>query len=95
MTMVWHLRGYERDTGLLGKDFPLAPVKVRAVRGVLSNRDGEAIPVDPSELTPRTADRIADAIGLPIDSDRFDYFVEAEEDWRIVAAMRESFSPRL
>ena len=90
MTMSWHLRGYARETGLLSKDFYIQPDLLPVVRTVLPATYDDPILIEPRELTASRADRLADAIGVAVQPDMFDYFVEAEEDWRVVAAMRQS-----
>jgi hypothetical protein len=90
MTMSWHLRGYARETGRLSKDFHIQPDLLPIVRDVLPDTDEDPVLIEPHELSPSRADRLADAIGLVVQPDLFDYFIEAEEDWRVVAAIRAS-----
>jgi hypothetical protein len=90
MTMSWHLRGYARETGLLSKDFYIQPDMLPVVRNVLPDSHDDPVLIEPHELSPSRADRLADAIGVLVQPDLFDYFVEAEEDWRVVAAIRAS-----
>lgn len=94
MTIAHHLRGYHWDSGQLGVDVHLRPEILPEVRDVL-HVEGDPRLIDPVELTPRQALRLADAFGLSIDPVGFDYFVEADEDWRVVAELHEALLEQL
>jgi hypothetical protein len=90
MTIAHHLRGYHRQSGYLGAEFAIADRMLPDVRAIL--REAEDYPdlIDPYELARDQAFRLAEVLGFIVDPDLFDYFVEAEEDWRVVAVMRDA-----
>jgi len=89
MTMTWHLRGYHRPDGALGFDLGLTPAMRLSVHEVLRASEDEPDLVDPYELARDQTVRMAEALDIAVDLDRFDYFVESEEDWRVVAMRRD------
>lgn len=90
MTIAWHLRGYDRRSELLGVEFDISPKLLPIVRSLLPEPENDPGMIDPYELTRDETVRVADAIGVSIHPDRFHYFVEADEDWRMVEAKRDS-----
>ncbi len=90
MTMTWHLRGYHRPNGTLGFDLGLTPAMRLSVDEVLRASEDEPDLVDPYELARDQTVRMAEALDIAVDLDRFDYFVESEEDWRVVAIRRDA-----
>jgi hypothetical protein len=90
MTIAWHLRGYDRRSDLLAAEYDIKQELLPIMRDLLPEPENDPGMIDPYELTRDQTVRLADAIGLSIHPDRFDYFVEADEDWRMVEAKRES-----
>lgn len=90
MTVAHHLRGYYKTTGSLGFDMSIVEVMLPAVRDALGDFAHDPDLIDPHELTREGAIRLEAATGLSLNRYRFDYFVEADEDWRLVAARCES-----
>jgi len=90
MTIAWHLRGYDRRTETLGCEFDISPGMLPLVRAVLPKPENDPELIDPYVLTRDLTIRLADGIGVSIHPDRYDYFVEADEDWRLVEARRTS-----
>jgi hypothetical protein len=89
VSVTHHLRGYDRRTGLPGFDDEIPASMLSAVREVLPATEDDPGLIDPHELTRDQTVWLAGLLGGVVDP-QFDYFVEAEEDWRVVAAIRES-----
>ena len=90
MTIAHHLRGYHRQTGHIGAEFAITARTLPDVREVLRQSEDDPDLIDPYELARDQASRLAEILGVVVDPGRFDYFVEAEEDWRVVAAIRQT-----
>jgi hypothetical protein len=90
MTVAHLLRGYDRRTGGLEVAFGIGPHMLTGVRTALREADVEPELVDPYELTPDQTLRLAEVLGFSVEPHRLDYFIEAEEDWRVVAAIRDA-----
>jgi hypothetical protein len=90
MTMARYLRGYHWDSGQLGVDIYLDQDLWHAIQDVLPLAARDRDPIDPVKLTSWQTGRVADATGLPIDPSGYDYFLEADEHWRVVAEIRDS-----
>ena len=90
MTVAYHLRGYHTRTGALGQEFVIGASTLLDVRRALRETGDDPELIDPHELGSNQARQVAEALGVSIDTERFDYFVEAEEDWRVVAAIRDA-----
>ena len=89
MSVTHHLRGYDRRTGLSGFDDEIPPSMLSAVRDALPAAHDDPGLIDPHELTRDQTVWLAGLLGSVVDA-QFDYFVESEEHWRVVAAARES-----
>jgi len=94
MTVTWHLRGFDKRTERESVDFIIPQAFVTRVRELFPQAKEDPELVDPHELTDDQALRVADVIGVTVDPARFDYSVESEEDWRIVAAQRDAMRAR-
>lgn len=90
MTVAHYLRGYDRRTGRLGVEFAIVPTLLAAVRRALPDASDDPGLIDPYELTHCQTVRLAGLLDFEVYLGRFDYFVEAEEDWHVVAAIRDS-----
>ena len=94
MTMTYHLRGYHRETEYLGSEFDLSPTMLPSVNEVLREAEDDSDLIDPYELEAEQTIRLAEALGIAVAPDVFDYFVESEEDWSIVAVRRDAMRSR-
>jgi hypothetical protein len=50
--------------------------------------------VEPHELVSDQVARTAQELGIDIDPEAFDFYLEADEDWRTVAAKRDALRAR-
>jgi hypothetical protein len=85
MSVAHHLRGYYRTTGSLGFDMGIGEEMLPAVRAALGDIAHDPALIDPHELTREATARLETTFGLCLNRHRFHYFVEADEDWRLVA----------
>jgi hypothetical protein len=90
MTLVHHLRGYDKHTELLCVEYDIAEPLLSLIRELVT-----APPDDPDLIQPYPLDqtqvvRLAERMGNVADPLAFDYFVEADEDWQSVAAQRDA-----
>ncbi len=80
MTVVHHLRGYVRQIGCPGLDFEIAPAMLPEVWEILPKTPVEAGPSEPRELTRIQTIFLSEVLGLTVDLERFNYFMEEEEN---------------
>lgn len=90
MTVAHYLRGYHWDSGELGVDIHLDGEMWPAIKAALPTMAHDHDLIDPVALTHWQTVRLADATGLPVDPAGFDYFIEADEHWRVVAEVRDA-----
>lgn len=90
MTVTWHLRGFDKQTEYLAVDFAIPGAMPPVVRRLLPEAETDPEFVDPHEITPDQAARLAEVLGLIIDPDLHYYSVESDEDPRVVAAQCEA-----
>jgi hypothetical protein len=98
MTVRHYLRGYAKDMGHPGIDDPdmgdlvvefrIDGRRLPDLREILRAAEDDPDLIDPYELAGDLATRLAEVLGVVVDPARLDYFVETEEDWRVVAAIR-------
>ena len=86
MTVKYHLCGFDRRTEFLGVDIDIPPAMLAAVRELLPEAADDPEFIDPHAITDSQAIRVAEVLGVSVDLDRFEYFIESDEDWRVVAA---------
>jgi hypothetical protein len=85
VTATWTLRGFDRRTEFVACETDIPGEMLEAVRGIVPPKEDDPDFVDPVEITPDQAERLAAILGATVDTSRFDYFVESEEDWQSVA----------
>ena len=90
MTVKYHLCGYDRSTEFLGVDFDIPSAMLATIRDLLPHCDEDPEFIDPLPITTDQAIRVADALGVAVEPDRFVYYIESDEDWRVVAAKVEA-----
>ena len=90
MTVKYHLCGFDRRTDFLGVDIEIPPAMLAAVRELLPEAADDPEFIDPHAITDSQAIRVAEVLGVSVDLERFEYFIESDEDWRVVAAQCEA-----
>ncbi len=90
MTVKYHLCGFDRRTESLAVDFDIRPEMLTVVHEPLPEAADDPEFIDPLPITDSQAIRVAEVLGVPVDLDRFEYFIESDEDWRVVAAQCEA-----
>jgi hypothetical protein len=92
MSVTWHLRGYDRHSELLATQYEIPLEMLATIRAIVAAEDNDPAMLDPRELSWDQTVRLAQVSGWSIDPNRFDYFIEADEDWRVVEAKREALA---
>jgi hypothetical protein len=90
MTVKYHLCGYDRSTDFLGVDIDIPPDTLPIVRALLPEAADDPEFIDPLTITDREAVLVAAVLGVPVEPDRFAYFIESDEDAHVVAAQVEA-----
>ena len=86
MTVKYHLRGFDKRTEYEAVDFDIPASMLEIVHALVPQADKDTDFDDPHELTSDQAIRVADVLGVTVDPDRIDYYVESDEDAHVVAA---------
>lgn len=86
MTVKYHLRGYDRRTEFLGTDDAINPKLLPSVRDLVPESADDPDFDCPLEITSNEAIRLGQLLGVPINLERFVYYVESDEESHIVAA---------
>ena len=90
MTVAYHLRGYDKTTELVGVEFDIPVTMLPFVKDLLPEASA-----DPDELVSDQVARLAHELGVGIDPHEFDFYIEADEDWRTVSAKRDALRARV
>jgi len=90
MTVTWHLCGYDKRTEYLGSDIIIPQTMLPVVRSIVRPRDDDPAYADPVEASADQAARLAKALGVRVDLERFDYFVESEAGMETFVVDREA-----
>jgi len=90
MTIGHHLRGYDRQTELLRAEHNIAASLLPAVRELVGAPTDDPELLQPHALDLARATELATWLGVRPDLSSLDFFVEADEDRRIVAAKRDA-----
>ena len=94
MTVAYHLRGYDRTTEFVGVEFDIPATMLPFVKDLLQQAAADPDLVEPHELVSDQVARLAQKLGIDIDPDAFDFYIEADEDWRTVAEKRDTLRAR-
>jgi len=94
MTVAYHLRGYDKTTELVGIEFDIPSTMLPFVKDLLQQAAADPDLVEPHELVSDQVARLAQKLGIDIDPDAFDFYIEADEDWRTVAEKRDTLRAR-
>ncbi len=85
MSLKRYLRGYDRASEVLRVQYDFPDDLLPLARPLIGDVSDDPDLLDPHALTPAHVREIAEKLGLPIDGSRYDFYLEAEEDWRLVA----------
>lgn len=94
MTVAYHLRGYDKTTELVGVEFDIPATKLPFLKDLVLQAAADPDLVEPHELVKDQVARLACELGIGIDPDAFDFYIEADEDWRTVAKKRDALRAR-
>jgi hypothetical protein len=86
VTVTWHLRGFDKATEFEAVDFDIPRELLPMVRQLLPDVRDDPDFIDPHEITRDQTARLAEAMALAIDPDRYFWSVESNEDPYVVAA---------
>ena len=90
MTVAYHLRGYDKTTEFVGVEFDIPVRMLPFVKDLLPQTAADPDLIDPHELVGDQVARLARELGVGIDPDQFDFYIEADEDWRTVSEKRDA-----
>jgi hypothetical protein len=84
MTVACHLRGYDKTTEFVGVEFDIPVTLLPFVKDLLPEAATDPDLIEPHELAADRVVRLARELGISVDPDTFDFYIEADEDWRLV-----------
>lgn len=90
MSLTRWLRGYHRQTEVLGGQWNIPTDEMPWIRRTVGSKPDDPDLLDPHALTTRQVRTLIAKLNLRIDPTEYDYYVEAEEDWKKVAEMRDA-----
>ena len=94
MTVAYHLRGYDKATEFVGVEFDIPATMLPFVKDLVPLAAADPDLIEPHELVSDQVARLAQELGIGIDPDAFDFYIEADEDWRTVANKRDTLRAR-
>src|SRR5208337_1620111 len=84
MTVAYHLRAYDKTTGFVGVEFDIPVTLLAFVKDLFPEASADPDLIDPHESACDQVARLAHELGIGVDPDAFDFYIEADEDWRLV-----------
>jgi hypothetical protein len=94
MTVAYHLRGYDRTTEFVGVEFDIPATMLPLVKDLLQQTSADPELIEPHGLAGDQVVRLAHELGIVVDPEGFDFYIEADEDWRTVAKKRDALRAR-
>jgi hypothetical protein len=94
MTVAYHLRGYDKTTEFVGVEFDIPTIMLPFVKDLLQQAAADPDLIEPHELVSDQVARLAHELAIVVDPDAFDFYIEADEDWRTVAEKRDALRAR-
>ena len=94
MTVAYHLRGYDKTTEYVGVEFDIPATMLSFVKDLLAEASADPDLIEPHELASDKVARLAHELGIGVDPNAFDFYLEADEDWRTVAEKRDALRAR-
>ena len=94
MTVAYHLRGYDKTTEFVGVEFDVPATMLPFVKDLLPQTSADPDLIEPHELAGDQVVRLAHELAIVVDPDAFDFYIEADEDWRTVAKKRDTLRAR-
>ena len=94
MTVAYHLRGYDRTTEFVGVEFDIPATTLPFLKDLLQQAAADPDLTEPHELVSDQVARLAQELAIVVDPDAFDFYIEADEDWRTVANKRDTLRAR-
>lgn len=88
MTVAYHLRGYNRRTEFVGVEFDIPVTMLPFVKGLLPDSDADPDLFEPHAIACEQVARLARELGINVDPTAFDFYIEADEDWRTAGGRR-------
>jgi len=82
MTLAYHLRGYDKTTEFVGVEFDIPSTMLSFVKDLLPEASANPDLIEPHELMSDQVARLAHELGIGVDPDGFDFYIEADEHWR-------------
>lgn len=92
MSLARYLRGYDKRYETLRDQHDIPTGELPFLQELVGPAADDPDLFDPHPLGGSELRRLAQRLGITTDEDRYDYYVEAEEDWRRVAQMRDAIS---
>jgi hypothetical protein len=94
MTVAYHLRGYDKTTEFVGVACDIPTTMLPFVKDLLQQAAADPDLMEPHELVRDQVARLAHELAIVVDPDAFDFYLEADEDWRAVAEKRDTLRAR-
>jgi hypothetical protein len=82
MTVVYHLRGYDKTTEFVSVEFDIPAAMLPLVKALLPDIDADPDLVEPHAIACDQVARLAHELRVSVNPDSFDFYIEADEDWR-------------
>jgi hypothetical protein len=90
MSLRRHLRGYDKWSEALRSQYDVPKELLPIARQLIGETPDDPDLLDPHPLDPDQVRALARRLGMQIDPQQYDYYLEADEDWQKVAQMRDA-----
>ena len=82
MTVLYHLRGYDKRTEFVVVDFDIPTAMLPFVKALLPDIDADPDLVEPHAIACNQVARLAGELRISVDLEAYDFYIEATEDRR-------------
>lgn len=82
MTVAYHLRGYDRTTEYVGVELDIPVELLPLVKSLLPDLDADPDLYHPHAIACDQVARLTQELSVSVDPSAFDFYIEADEDWR-------------
>jgi hypothetical protein len=90
MTLKRYIRGYDKAYETLKVQQEIPADRLPMLHEMIGHPDDDPDLFDPHSLSRADVRRLANSLGITMDENAYDYFAEAEKDWKTVANMRDA-----
>jgi hypothetical protein len=88
--VAYHLRAYDKQPELVRVAFDIPAGLLPLVKDLVPESAADPDLIEPHAIACNQAQRLAQELRISVDPEAFDFYIEADEDWRTAGERRGS-----